>query len=373
MKRIDSSLAALAVLTAAGLLWKTREVAEGVRAGLTACAGVVIPSLFPFMILAGLLCATRAGAALSRAVSGFTRRVLGLPENLGAVFLMSFLGGFPVGARMLSDLLGRRETDRETAERALCFCVNAGPSFLISAVGAGMLGSRMAGLSLLAAQVLSSLVIGAALFRSGPVRKCADMPPMPMSGRGAFVSAVQSASAGILGICAFVTAFSAAGALLRALGITGALARILGVLFPTLGEPFFSAALTGVLEVTGGCMAAAGLHGLSGYLLCAFLVSFSSLSIIFQVQSCFPAQSGVQFQKFYLSRLAHGALTTIFAALFWRLLPPAALSAAAVAGTPVPRADPAMAVTAVCLICMCSMLLLPAPKRNLSTKRNVHN
>ena len=144
MKCAKYLLAASAAAAAVGLLWKTKEVSEGVRAGLGSCAAVIIPSLFPFMILAGLIAATQAGAVLSRAVSGFTRRVIGMPENLGAVLLMSFVGGFPVGARMLSDMLARREIDRETAERALCCCVNAGPSFLISAVGAGMLGSRAA-------------------------------------------------------------------------------------------------------------------------------------------------------------------------------------------------------------------------------------
>lgn len=97
MKCAKYLLAASAAASAVGLLWKTKEVSEGVRAGLGSCAAVIIPSLFPFMILAGLIAATQAGAVLSRAVSGFTRRVIGMPENLGAVLLMSFVGGFPVG------------------------------------------------------------------------------------------------------------------------------------------------------------------------------------------------------------------------------------------------------------------------------------
>lgn len=97
MKCAKYLLSASAAAAAVGLLWKTKEVSEGVRAGLGSCAAVIIPSLFPFMILAGLIAATQAGAVLSRAVSGFTRRVIGMPENLGAVLLMSFVGGFPVG------------------------------------------------------------------------------------------------------------------------------------------------------------------------------------------------------------------------------------------------------------------------------------
>lgn len=348
MKCAKYLLAASAAAAAVGLLWKTKEVSQGVRAGLGSCAAVIIPSLFPFMILAGLIAATQAGAVLSRAVSGFTRRVIGMPENLGAVLLMSFVGGFPVGARMLSDMLARREIDRETAERALCCCVNAGPSFLISAVGAGMLGSRAAGLALLGAQVLSSLAVGA-----------------PERSRDAFVNAVRSAASGILSICAFVVAFSAVTALLRAVGLTGALAGALGKLFPALGEPFFTAALAGLLEATGGCIAAASLGGRAGFLLCAFLVSFSSLSIIFQVRSCFFDGCGVRFGRFYRSRLLHGGLTTLFAALFARWLPPAVLAASASLSAPVPRADPHAVLPALCLLCMCSILAFPEWRRNV--------
>lgn len=178
MKQIRWFWAPLAVMTAAGLLWKTQEVSDGVREGLTRCAAVVIPSLFPFMILAGLISASRVGTVLSRWIARPAGWLIGLPDSLGAVFLMSFVGGYPVGARMLASMLERREIDRDTAAAALCLCVNAGPSFLISAVGAGMFGSRRAGAFLLIAQVCSALVVGrfacCTLRRTHPMTLTAD-------------------------------------------------------------------------------------------------------------------------------------------------------------------------------------------------------
>lgn len=358
MKRTYWGGTVLAVAASTALLWKTQAVSAGVRAGLQTCAGIIIPSLFPFMILAGLLSVTKTGAVLSRGVSAFTRP-LGLPENLGAVLLMSFIGGFPVGARMLSSMLDRREIDTETAERALCFCVNAGPSFLISAVGCGILKNKTAGLLLLAAQALSSLTVCAVVFRK---HRCPRTSVQPSRcSKDAFVEAVRSASAGMIGICAFVTAFAAIAALLGAVGITAALSSLLARLFPAVGDAFFSAAITGVLEVTNGCIAAACLPVFQGFLLCAFLVSFSSMSIIFQVKSCFTADCGVRFKRFYLSRFAHGGLTTLYAALLWRLIPSAALAASVSTSAPIPEATPNMMVTSLCLVAMCSILIFSSP------------
>lgn len=357
MKRIQ---AAVAVLAAAGLLCKTAEVAAGARAGLAACGGTLIPTLFPFMVLAGLIGGTRAGETLGGAVAWMLRPLMRLPKRLGTVLLMSFAGGFPVGARMLAAMLAREEIDPKTAGRALCFCVNAGPSFLVSAVGAGMLHSKAAGLLLLAAQLLSAIIIGAVLFHSEPpALPTARHKPTTVSAGNLFVGAVRDASAGMLTICAFVVAFSAIAALLEAVGLLGWVAQGIGTLLPHLGASFFAAALSGLLEVTGGCIRAATLGTRAGFVLCAFLASFSSLSIIFQIRACFPADSGVSFRPFFRSRLAHGGLTAAFASLLWQFIPPEGIAAATLAGTPIPIATPNTAITALCLIGMCSLLLTP--------------
>lgn len=366
MKRTGKISAILAVCTAAGLLWKTGEVSQGVRTGLAVCAGTVIPSLFPFMVLAGLIAGTKAGTQLSHAVSTVTKRVLGLPEALGSVLLMSFIGGFPVGAKMLATMLERRQIDSCTASRALCFCVNAGPSFLISAVGAAMLGSLRAGVILLAAQVLSALIVCGYLSH----RKKSPLPPLttPLPSSGAFVEAVRGAASGMLGICAFITAFSALTALLKALGGFGAACNALAHLFPQLGVPFFSALFTGLLEVTNGCKAAAALHTRTGFVLCAFLVSFSSLSISFQVQSCFPSGCGVKFTPYYISRLIHGSMTAFLAWIGWNLLPEKEVAAVVLNGHPVPQIAPNMFISSACLICMCAILVLNTPNNSKSRK-----
>ncbi len=360
MKRTGTVPAVLAACTAAGLLWKTQEVAEGVRTGLSVCAGTVIPSLFPFMVLAGLIASTSAGERLSHTVSSVTKKLLGLPEALGAVLLMSFVGGFPVGAKMLAAMLEHRQIDSETASYSLCFCVNAGPSFVISAVGAAMLGSLSAGLILLGAQLLSALIICGFVSR----RRLEPVPPVKgtPSSSAAFVEAVRGAASGMLGICAFITAFSALTALLNALGLVSAACGALGYLFPQLGSPFFSALITGLMEVTSGCKAAAALHTRAGFVLCAFLVSFSSLSISFQVQSCFPGGCGVRFMPYCLSRLIHGGMTALLAWFGWNLLPEKELAVMIFAGRPVPQAAPNMMISSACLICMCAILVLNLPK-----------
>lgn len=362
MKRTYYLGAAAALAAAFMLLWKTGDISAGVESGLVTCATVIIPSLFPFMILAGIVAATPVGTALSNVVF-LIFRPLRIPKQLCGVFFMSFLGGFPVGAKMLSTMLQRGEIDRNTAARALCFCVNAGPSFLISAVGARILGSVLAGVLLLAAQIISSLIIAAFTFHRAvvPIKKTRPAHHSGPAGN-AFVEAVQSASSGIIGICAFVIVFSAVTA---ALSATGALAYIGACLEKTihLDSTVFITLVTGILEVTGGCMAAAKLSPQTSFLLCAFFVSFSSFSIIFQVKSCFTKESKMRFGPFYISRLVHGGLTLGLSFLLWRLMPAAEVAACAISNTPIMKAEPNMLVSSISLIGMCTILLLPGTYR----------
>lgn len=350
MKRQKIVLCILVLLIACGLLRYAPQIALGVGGALQNCAMLLIPSLFPFMVLAAFAASTEAGVQLSRWVAAVLHPITGLPHTIGASFFMSFLGGFPVGAQMLSRQLQRGEIDRETAEKALCCSVNAGPSFLIGTIGA--LFHPKAGILLLVAQICSSLCIAAALFyrkrTTTTITACVTQPD-------ALVASVRSAASGMFGICAFVTAFSACSALLQACGLLELLANTLAVLLPVQSTAAYSALLVGLLEVTNGCIAAAALP--NGLPLTAFLVSFSSLSILFQVKSCF--ETSISFRPLYLSRIFHGALTCFFFSLLQRLFPNI-LQTASLSGSPVFSAEPNTFVSAACLLAMCTLLFLPS-------------
>ena len=108
-----------------------------------------------------------------------------------------------------------------------------------------MLGSRTAGLVLLGAQLLSSLTVGFLHFHGGNIR----LPPVLQTpSKDAFVESVRGAAAGMIGICAFVVAFSALAALLDAFGVFRLLTGVLASFFPALGERFFQRRSLGCLK-----------------------------------------------------------------------------------------------------------------------------
>ncbi len=310
----------LAVATALLYFYNAKAITAGVKDGLAVCANAVIPSLFPFMIFASFLVQSKLSDTLSRPFSAFTRRVLHLPVYTGAVFLLSLIGGYPVGARAIAQLCQEKRLSTKTAARMLCFCVNAGPAFLISAVGLKMLNNYKAGVVILISQTLASIIIGCILGLSYPkdddshaYEKADAVSP---SLADSFVLAVTNAAKGIFNICAFVITFSAILALVKSLPFI----KELYALSSNNWHAGAQAAFTGFFEVTLGCISAAKVSGTPAIILTSALCSFGGCSVICQTVSCFSGLS-VRMTPYLISRGVHMVLSCLFAFGLTHLFP----------------------------------------------------
>lgn len=351
--RRGTNLAGALAAAAAGavLLGGSGAVAQGVKTGLTVCGNVLIPSLFPFMVLACFVSLTKYGDILSIPLRPLTTKVFKLPRNLGAVVLMSLIGGYPVGAKMVSTLLEQERISRETAQRMMCFCTNSGPSFLIAAVGTGMFYSRTAGVILFATQTLATLIIGAAVSRGAKIPRVENPGYKPLGGSSGFVVAVANASSSMLVMCAYAILFSG---VLSAVSQSGAASWLASRL--PVEESLVTAVISGILEVTSGCVAAVKVGGSLSFALVSVFASFCGLSVIFQIMSCFR-NAPIRFVPFLLARLAHCALSTAMAVPLY--LKYCGETAAWISSDPpVMQIDEKTLLYTMCLFGMCTILIL---------------
>ena len=212
---------------------------EAVKA-LTLCAGTVIPALFPFMVVTGLLVRLGFGQWLAPDMAGLMASLFRLPGCAGSALLLGLVGGYPIGARTAAELYASGDLTRQEAERLLTFCNNSNPVFLISVLGAGVFGSVRTGLWLWLIHVCAALFTGL-LFRGlGRGRKTVppaisfQAPSLP----AAFVSSVRDSAGTMLSVCAFVTFFYVLISPLTALpGPWAALAVGCGAVFLAVAGP----------------------------------------------------------------------------------------------------------------------------------------
>lgn len=321
MKKTGSALwGAIPTLLAAVLLIAYAPAASrGAVAGLAACGRVILPAIFPFLVLSVYAANSPAGAAAATLLSGVAKRCYCLPPQAAPALFMSWIGGYPAGAKVLSELEGQGTISRDAAACGATVCINSGPAFMAGVVGAGIFQSVWVGIFLfacqLAAGLLTARILAIAGGRKTAVRKIGLPKAMPpRSSAAALVHAVTSAATATVNICAFVILLSAAGEVLFACGVFPLLARGIGWLSGGwIAGDTADCLLTGMLEICAGSARAMSLAPTEAAKILPFLLSFGGCSVWCQVAACF-GEGGLPWGRLILSRLLHGLLTAVLAA-----------------------------------------------------------
>lgn len=118
------------------VLFNPKLALEGAKGGLLLWFQSLLPALLPFMILSGILVETKALLPVCRFLHHPLKHLLPIsPAGCIALFL-GFFCGFPVGARVVSDLLRSRQISKSEAQYLLGICNNFSPAFLTGFVSA---------------------------------------------------------------------------------------------------------------------------------------------------------------------------------------------------------------------------------------------
>ena len=245
---IDSILLLLLAVCGTGLLLWSAAVSAVMVKTVHLCTQVLLPSLFPFFVLSSLLISSGIVQRIAPHLERMTQYLFGLPGSCAAAVLLGAVGGYPVGAKTAASLYQQGVCRKEDALTALRFCNNAGPAFLISAVGSGLLGDKRLGILLYGLHLISSMLIGL-LFRENKdvvkLYNITDKNAPNTSRTSDFLQAVTGSFSAFLNVCAFVLLFSVIICLLKQLPL---LSRL---------PPLFQGLLSGVLELTSGTAALA--------------------------------------------------------------------------------------------------------------------
>ena len=323
----DAALGAALLCAAAALMLWPKEAMEAARDGLTLCANVIVPSLFPFFVLSSLVVELGLAGYLGKLLEGVMRPLFRVGGACASAVALGFIGGYPVGARTALSLYQKGMCTRTEAQRLLAFCNNSGPAFILGVVGAGVFASSRAGVLIYLAHAAASVCVGV-LFRfygrekggaEGHAPPCIRVTSFP----AAFTTAVRDSFFSTLNICAFVVFFTVVIRLLTLSGLLTGLADGLGLLLAPLGlDALWSRRLlTGALELTSGVSTLMGEGSLTGRLsMAAFLLGWAGLSVHCQVLS-FLGESDLSPRTYLLGKFLHGIFSAFFTAVLARMFP----------------------------------------------------
>ena len=274
------------------LLVCSADTAQAVRDALVLCAQSVIPALFPFFVLSSLFVDLGCADALGQVLAPFTGRLFGISGAGGTAFLLGIIGGYPVGARTVSELHRSGGCEREECEQLLAFCNNSGPSFILGIAGLGCFGSLKIGAWLYLIHVAAAITVGL-LFRTklhSTGRKVTAT--QRRSWVEAFIDAVRGGALSMLYICGFIVFF---------LVILRLIVRFTGI---------DNGAILGIIEMTNGILRLESNR--LGFICAAGLLAWGGLSIHCQTAAVIEG-SGLSMKRYFIGKALQAAFSMIFA------------------------------------------------------------
>ena len=194
---------------AAALILHPQEAIAAMSSGLSLCGNVIVPALFPFLVLSSLVVELGMSRYLGRLLEPVMAPLFRVNGSCATALALGFLGGYPVGAQTAIRLYQSGQCSQTEAERLLSFCNNCGPAFVLGVVGAGIFGSSKAGILLYLAHIAASLLVGLLFRWYRPHEKslrtsCQRADIQAVSLAHAFTKSITGALQSILNICSFI-------------------------------------------------------------------------------------------------------------------------------------------------------------------------
>ncbi len=271
------------------LIFKTEQVRCSVIESLKLCGAVVIPTLFPFFVISGVLVNLGFVTVLGKFFSPIAHLLFKVSGKGAVVFIIGIICGYPTGAKVIANMVEEKSLDKCEAERLLAFCNNSGPLFVIGAVGTAMLRNHNLGVILYIIHLLSSIITGVILRNFATDEKLYKNNEIEANNVAEAISkAIESAVRSVLNVCGYV------------------------VFFAILCDMAKSVFLISLLEVTIGAknLILQGLKEDITLVLLSGIIGFGGICVLMQVQSA-VAKVGLSLKFYVLGKIVQSVISML--------------------------------------------------------------
>ena len=322
-----------AIIFFAALIGSPSTAAGAAARSLEICATRLIPSLFLFIALTGIITSTRIADFIGRLFARPFVWLFGISPAGVCAFILGSVGGFPIGAVTAKRLYDDKLLTRDEAARLISFSSNVGMAFCVGGIGVSLYGSAAVGWQIYLCSLISAVIIGIIQNRGGTFARAgytqrqtaakqtaqplhaktqtAQPQSQPPQSARQILSAVSDsiAAAGLtmLKICAFAVFFGVIGELSSA-----ALTRIAGH-FGYAGDKL-SAIFACLCELTLASRLCAELSPTLSIPLCSFAAGFAGMSV--HMQTAAVVGDSIPLGRYFIAKAAQGVLAASLSALF---------------------------------------------------------
>lgn len=296
------------------LLQNPQESLNASREGMKLWLNTLLPTLLPFLILTGFLIHTNIIEKILSPFSGFWKTVFGLSPSGAYIFLLGMLCGYPMGAKLASDLFSHGKIEKREAEYLLTFANQPSPAFLTTYLAHICLEQKVSTgeifFILLLADLLCMLFFRFVIFQNQTVTRAAKnfskKETSTTSSPGSIIDvSIMNGFETIARLGGYILLFSLIAACVHHYWKWSGISCSL---------------ILGMLEITTGLqqISQAGLSFQMQYLVSMALTAFGGCCILAQTKSV--TDKNLSFLPYVSAKCLNGALTVTLILVFSKLI-----------------------------------------------------
>ena len=307
-----------------------------VKTGINIWFNNLVPSLFPFFIAVELLNYTNIPSLIGKLFNKIMRPLFNVPGIGAYALFMGIISGYPVGAKIVTDLRNNNLCTKEEGERLLTFTNNSGPLFIIGSVGISLFNDSSIGFLLLFTHLLACISV-AFIFRfwknsnssiayNSHQYATSKHTTVTFSNLGSVLSeSITNSISTILLIGGFVVIFSSVISILKSSGILSAFSTVLSPMLSVfnIDSVFASPLISGFLEITNGINSISNISSKKlsiNLIFTAFLLGWGGISVLLQVFSI-TSKSDLSIRPYIYGKLLHGVFAAFYTYVFISFIP----------------------------------------------------
>lgn len=298
----------------------------------------VVPSLLPFFIATELLSYTNLPSIVGNLLNPIMEPIFNVPGIGAYAFIMGIISGYPIGAKIVTELRQKGLCTKQEGERLLAFTNNSGPLFIIGTVGISLFGNTSIGVLLFLTHISACITVGIIFrfwkknsmpnnFPSNFVRENfkENISPRFNNLGEILTKSILSAIHNIVLIGGFILVFGLIISILNSSGIMKMLSNFISPLLYILRIPssFSEGIISGILELTNGLKIISNIPNKAisiNIIVCAFLLGFSGISIALQIFSI-TTKSDLSIKAYLIGKLLQGIFAAIYTYILVHLFP----------------------------------------------------
>ena len=161
LSKIKGYILPLTLLIFAGLMLAfPSHYLDSARKGLAVFSSSVLPAIFPFVFLSGLMSRTSIIDDISKAFEKPVRALFGVSRKGAFVLFSSLICGYPAGAVTIQQLYTDGKISESEAKSYIPISSTASPIFVIATIGGAIFGDMTIGVVILLSHYIGTLLNG---------------------------------------------------------------------------------------------------------------------------------------------------------------------------------------------------------------------